>query len=194
MSNQIRVPKTITDRQGFVWIFQDVLDNPLDQSDKKFLYKLKSSLGIIQSVFNIQKIERESNKNLRQPLSIPLKQGYYECAAASLSMLTERPVSDVRNVLITLGWTIETGVDFAMQKKALRKLGFLSIIHTCPPNQKCLVILPSLNVNDKSHVVFWDEKEILDPQFNSEKYLWYGPDWGLSEIGAYYFITIEPLR
>lgn len=188
-----KAPKKIRDKSGSEWVFDKYLsnDHPHENS-KRIVYNLANVDFNASMVLFAQDVELKFDREKKAPSSIPIRQGHYECAISSMSMITKKSVAEIKSILIDLGWEVSLGVSFALQKKALRRLGFSSMIHYLPPNQECLVSVPSLNVKGMGHQVYWDGKEILDPQFNTEN-KWYGPEWGLNEINACYFLTVEKL-
>lgn len=182
-----KCPQVLFDHNGNRWEF--IQKHLSFTGEKLFQYRNES----VSRLLRIKDIEKNFTKEGRSPSKDPIQQEYYECALASLSMLTKISVDNIRKHLLTLGWHKSQGVNLALQKKLLRKLGFSSMIHDNLPNQECVVAVPSLNTNNKSHQIYWDGKEILDPQLGT-KYLSYGANWDLATIGAFAYITVEKLK
>ena len=184
---QIRAPKIIEDTSGERFIL--VPEGSTLKGAYCYAFEKSPNLRII---LRPKQIEKQFIRNKEVSPKV-VTQGKYECAIASLSMLTKVSIDRVREVSLSKGWQVEEGVSLALTKKILRALGFRSMFHDRFPQQECLVHADSINVTHMGHCLYFDGKNILDPQTHNQNFLWYGPDWGPEEIGKT-FLTIEPLE
>ena len=126
------------------------------------------------------KIEEKFKRDIVEPKSNQLiTQGTWECAAASLSMLINIPFKDVKDCLTSLGWQNDEeglGIDSmtVATKILINKTLTSSFENFYDPS---ILTVPSINLKGRSHAVFWDGKELLDPQFHNENKKHYSPLW-----------------
>ena len=191
MPEKIKAPKVLVTKEGKEYIFK----GRLYPHEQIYIYRQKvNGISICLSPSQIEKWDWFDPLKRPEPLSTITQQGFNECALASLSMLTGVSLDEMRAVFLSLGWEAEDGAYFNQYKKALHQLGFNSLLHDKFPNLPCVFTVKSLNVKTKRHSLYWDGSQVLDPQYNSPQYKWYGPDWGPEEIGGYDFITITKRR
>ena len=158
-----------------------------------FLYKSSDPSYPVSLILTPNKIEKEFVERPR-PEGVVLLQGYYECAITSVAMLTGSSPDVVRDLFYKHGWKVEEGSTFNQIKKVLRDLGYSSMLHESFPNLPCIFTVKSLNVKGMFHSLYFDGKQIRDPQMGNKGMLWYGADWSPEAISGFDFITVSISR
>lgn len=167
-------PKIIIDFIDRAWRFESQIT-----PERGLLYSLENSE--ISSALKPEIIEKIfSRKGRPEPQSSRLiRQGRWECGPASLAMLLNESLWDVKRAASHCGWNNDDrGISDDQIITAARLLGHEVIqINEANPETPQIVVLPSLNVKNVSHAVFWDGKEILDPNWGNASRKWWGCEW-----------------
>lgn len=145
-------------------------------------------------VINSHKAEMNFTRKLIEPKGKYITQGKWECAPASLAMLLDVSLDLVLEALIDCGWeNTEFGTTMDQLNLATKKILNKELIfsYDCRFETRSILTLPSLNVIGKSHAVFWDGKEILDPNFGFEGRKHYSPSWTVDTILKYNRIILK---
>jgi hypothetical protein len=125
-------------------------------------------------------LERDFTKELRpEPSQNIIKQGRWECAPASLAMLLDESLWDIKRALVHSGWNNDDyGCSTEQMIKASSLLGHEVYETKEAGNHPQVISLRSLNVKRSSHAIYWNGKEMLDPNWGFKGRLWWGCDWG----------------
>jgi hypothetical protein len=181
----MKFPKLLFHKNGEKYHFEKVLNK-----DKgMFLYQLDHPSLNVQVVLTPKKIEKEF-QNRPHPQS-SLKQGYFECAVASIAMLTHLSLEQVRRACKKFNWVEGQGLSRDQIKKVLNSLGYSSMVSSFCPHEPCIFSVESLNLPNAFHCLYFDGKQIIDPQYGNLKVYWYATDWSPEAIGGFDFITIS---
>ena len=131
----------------------------------------------VESLFKI--FDRESSKT---PI---VTQGKYECSAASLAMVLDIPLFDVKRALGKCGWRNDDGgTTMLLDFQAARLLGHdllwlprsrIERYRDSIPN--AMVAVESINYPGRGHAVAWVNGQILDPNTGSTGRKTYGVEW-----------------
>lgn len=118
-----------------------------------------------------------------------IKQGKYECAAASLAMLLNKPLFDVKRALVKHGWNNDNkGCTSEAMVLAAREFGIdllpIEKKHLKPGIGPVELCVPSLNYSGRSHAVVWNGEEILDPNYGYDDRKVYSSGWAPWTIDA----------
>lgn len=129
-----------------------------------------------------------------------VRQGKYECAAASLAMVTGHTLFNVKRVMGKHGWRNDnSGAGFKLLQSAARDFGcdllyagrnVIRIMREDMPT--CMVCLTSLNVPKMGHGVAWVNGEIIDPNFGDKKRRYWGAEWAPWTMGAHGIELLVP--
>lgn len=178
------IPEIIFDYKGDKWVVKDY-DNSHTWS---LAYKREENPCVL--IMKPRHVETDFTKKGRpKPESKIIKQGKWECAPAALAMLLEENLSTVKRAMASFGWNnTSDGSSDEVIMKAARKLGrdmlpidTKDITEDIGP---CLITVPSLNYEGKSHAIAWNEKEMLDPNFGYRGRKYWGPEWAPWTVGA----------
>jgi len=149
------------------------------------LLYVKSKSGLIREV-TPREIEGGFLRNGREdPVSQIVRQGPWDCGLASLAMLLSLPLEAVRNKAASLGWLDSpTGISSELLIEVSMSLGFPLSIANSPIEASTpqMLLLPSLNIEGTSHLIFWNGYEMLDPNWGCADRLWWGCEWLPTEL------------
>jgi hypothetical protein len=167
------VPKKIVDNQGVVWNY-----NPKISYRGELTYFTEDSpTGVMlkpsQIETNFTRIGRP------EPISEIIKQGRWECGLASLAMIIQAPLWDVKRAASHCGWNNDDkGITNKQLLKTSKLLGReVYFTNEATINTPQLILLKSLNVEGSGHVVYWNGFETLDPNWGFPERKWWGCEW-----------------
>lgn len=132
-------------------------------------------------------IESEFKREFIHPQGSVITQGRWECAPASLAMLLGESLWTVKRALAKIEWNNDDrGTTPQMCLTAAKNLGYnLIFTKDVNDNEPCLITVCSLNMKDKTHAVFWNGSEILDPNLYNTHRKHYSPEWTLNSLLRY---------
>lgn len=170
-----RVPLQIKDQHG--------LYNYRDSYKKILSYSVKQDSNYVGFALRPYDIENKFEIiNRPAPKSKIITQSKYDCAAASLAMLINKPLYYVKQALARHGWRNDLyGCSTEMMILAARDFG-IDLFPVGPKDIKpgigpCELCVPSLNYKGRHHAVVWDGEEILDPNYGYEGRKVYSTVW-----------------
>lgn len=181
MTNNLRVPLKLIDPLKNEWEFKEESRNT---EDYKFFLKYFSNNLNCGILLHPRMIETEFNRFHRpEPAKKIITQGRWECGPASLAMLLDESLRDVKKAMVACGWNNDDRGCSDKQLIDSAKLLGHEIHRTLEPNNNpCLITVRSLNYKKSNHAVFWNGSEILDPNWGYNGRFWYGTEWGPKTI------------
>lgn len=138
-------------------------------------------------IINSHKAELDFSRPITEPKGKVVTQGQWECAPASLAMLLNVPLKEVLKALYFCGWeNSEIGTSFEelnvatnlILNKSLASVRDYEVKFETPS----ILNVPSLNILGRSHALYWDGSEILDPNFGLDGRKHYSPSWAVDTI------------
>lgn len=184
----LRIPNVLFDIDGEKWVNEKLLNKDpfFSPNGKDYFYAYSRDNCHYGAAVNPIQIETSFSKKGREtPTQEIVQQGRWECGPASLSMMLNIPLWDVKRSLVKVGWNNDNyGVSSNKLIKAAHLLGF-DIMRTLNPKDKpCLITVQSLNIKSAFHAVYFNGNQLLDPNYEKEGRNYYGVEWGPSTIRA----------
>jgi hypothetical protein len=171
------------------------LENPYAIESNTHQYWTEVSQTTIGLILRSHQIESDFVREIIEPQSSIITQGTYECAVASLAMLLNIPLNDVKQCLYSLGWANdEAGTSLELLEKTAQILAnkeLIEIDEITDYSKPCMLIVPSINIKGFRHAIVWNGKEILDPQFHNENKKHYSPLWTPDTLFVKRIVTLK---
>lgn len=189
MDRMERVPTKIVDPEnGRVYKYSKTL--AYDEKNQLFLgYERDDGNFVLnrphEIVRNFQFDHVEPKKMIRQ--------GKYECAAASLALLLGHTLFNVKRVMGQNGWrNDDKGTNDKIMRATARDFG-RDLVRVGPKVIGCLkdklppcsVTVRSLNVEGMGHALTWIDGDIVDPNYGDLKRKFWGADWAPWTVDAH---------
>jgi hypothetical protein len=185
--SKIYAPKLLIDHDGAAW---RITNHSVEGGGGYYLpYEewTKEERGLH---YTCKVIEKGFHKFHREEPAVDIvRQGKYECAPAALAMLTGEKLFTVKRACAKFGWNNDSrGIKHEILLKAARFMGYdlitvpyEDITHDIGP---ALLGVPSLNYKGRAHGVYWDGKQILDPNHGFSGRYTYGTEYSPETIQA----------
>jgi hypothetical protein len=177
----MRAPSKIYDESGLAWELAGRASGPVGSLEYK-----SQALGV-GAIVRPGDVETQFTRSGRpEPSSEIVRQGRWECGASALAMLLGESLWDVKRAAVAAGWNNDDrGLGTAAMIQAARILGH-SIAATAgaSASRPQVIMLPSLNLKNSRHAVYWDGRETLDPNWGYPGRKWWGVEWSPETIGS----------
>lgn len=186
-----RAPKILKDKfDGDLYYLHEIRENLSSCPD--LIYKYFYEGYSYKSILHASEIEQEFEiVDRKVPKAVIEKQGQYECLLASFAMLTGIDLKTVRKEFKKIGWKhTPKGANDDHVHAVAKNLGLKLVRFHHFLDLPCIVTLKSINFENVLHAVYWDGKEILDPNYNVPGREYYSPQWTPTTIGASSFMYL----
>jgi hypothetical protein len=181
----MRAPKRLVDRSGIVWRLAE-RDSVAARGAADSSLRYFSDGDYALAVMAPRHVETGFTRAGRpEPSTEIIRQGRWECAAASLAMMLKKPLWDVKRAAASVGWNNDNdGMSTRTMIKAAALLGhLLKESEQAKDSEPQIITLRSLNERGANHAVYWNGTEMLDPNWGYRGRNWWGVEWSPETIG-----------
>lgn len=151
-----------------------------DRERKSLTYQSGSSSGLMcVPIFLLEKHFQRDKYHRPSPKQKIITQGRWECGPATLAMLLNESLWNVKRAMVKVGWNNDDrGCTDTQLINAAALLGH-EVYRTKDEGLFPQILsIPSLNVKNMSHVIYWNGTEMLDPNWGYKGRLFWGCEWG----------------